>query len=174
MNTNKEILSDCFVDRLPSSRRKTLQLFEDTHSISCGLDHISLRQHALSKCLYRKHTFWGPLLREIKRQTKIEEEVVIEKKVANLSSPQQGLVVHRTGWVGRRIGPPWARPQCRRSGGTPEWLRSSPWRTGTRWTGGPRTLCCHLHQTITAALWWEREWETGKPDVSSSLFFSNL
>lgn len=39
------------VDLLPSSGCKTLQLFEDTHSVSCGLDHISLRQHILSKRL---------------------------------------------------------------------------------------------------------------------------
>lgn len=28
------------------------------------------------------------------------------KEVADPSSPQQGLVVHQPGWVGRRIGPP--------------------------------------------------------------------
>lgn len=39
------------VDLLPSPGCKTLQLFEDTHSVSCGLDHISLREHILSKCL---------------------------------------------------------------------------------------------------------------------------
>lgn len=36
---------------LPSSGSETLQLFENTHSISSGLNHISLRQHILSKGL---------------------------------------------------------------------------------------------------------------------------
>lgn len=45
------------VDLLPSSGRKTLQLFEDTHSVSCGLDHISLQQHIICKRLQEnKHT----------------------------------------------------------------------------------------------------------------------
>lgn len=39
------------VDPVPSSGCETLQLFEDAHSVSCGLDHISLRQDTLSKCL---------------------------------------------------------------------------------------------------------------------------
>lgn len=39
------------VDPVPSSGRETLQLLEDAHSVSCGLDHISLRQDTLSKCL---------------------------------------------------------------------------------------------------------------------------
>lgn len=42
---------DMCEDTLPSSGCETLQLFEDTHGVSCCLDHISLRQHALGKRL---------------------------------------------------------------------------------------------------------------------------
>lgn len=36
---------------VPAPRCEALQLSEDTHSISCSLDDICLRQNVLSKCL---------------------------------------------------------------------------------------------------------------------------
>lgn len=42
---------------VPSSGCETLQLLEDTHSVACGLDDVSLRQHTLSKRLERNTHF---------------------------------------------------------------------------------------------------------------------
>lgn len=46
-----------FIHLLPSSGCKALQLFEDTHSISSGLDNVRLRQHILGECL-RTNTYF--------------------------------------------------------------------------------------------------------------------
>lgn len=93
------------VDFLPSSGCKTLQLFEDTHSVSCGLDYVSLSQHILGKRL-KENTHYQHYYQHRKNKNKKHAELEVEQEVAHPSSPRQGLVVHQPGWAGRRIGPP--------------------------------------------------------------------
>lgn len=64
---NKEVFK-CFFfpNLLPSSGCETLQFFEDTNSVSCGLDDIGLGQHILGECLQGNILFSFRKVKKIK------------------------------------------------------------------------------------------------------------
>lgn len=77
----------------------------------------------------------------------LHQKLITMSVVAKRSSPRRGPGPHPTGQGERRSEPPWATPLRHRSGGTPGWLRSCPWHTGTHWRAGSRTPCSRWHQT---------------------------